>query len=420
MRVFAVLVIVSIYSIVGLAESPAATAKTPAPAVPLPVVTSTVVGTPNPPHTISFHSKLLGETRRVYVQLPHDYGRSNQRYPVLVVLDGEWLFELARAHARYYADYEAAQPTIPPMIVVGLENVHRDRDYTPTPDSGKEYVFDGAGGAGRFLDFLETELLPLLDARYRTASSRTLVGWSFGGLFTIHAAIERPALFDAYLAIGPAVWWDGEREVARFHSMKVESPKRMVVTLGSGEKGGWVHDASTRLIEAVASKPIPGLHFESLEIEGTGHTWSVSAAIDKGLRRLHDGYLPPDDTALPDLAAVDSYYELLSERWDYPVAAPYTVLQNLVLSGWKERDPEVTVALLDEIVRRYPVEPGAHYFLGRALKKAGRPEEGITAVEKALGLETSRAQPRHLKVLRFREVLGEERAAAENADSTRP
>ena len=378
-------------------------------AVPQPSVLGSERGTANPPEVLTIQSAVLGEQRRVYVQLPHDYERSKASYPVLVVLDGEWLFELTRSHVRFFSEYEAMQSNLPQMIVVGLENVDRDRDYVPTKNSGKEYVFDTAGHADRFLDFLDQELLVLLDRRYRTASSRALVGWSFGGLFTSYALITRPQLFDAYLCISPAVWWDEDLVEKLLPKLAPERSKRLVLTLGSGEEGGWVFESSMKLLAALEAAPKPLLSVETVELPDVGHSWGVPGAIDKGLQRLFDGYLPPDDVRSAGLEAIDTYYEKLSARWHYKVQAPYSVLQGLALSQWKPESMEPVASLLREAARRYPVEPGAHYFLGKALAKLGEHQAALAELEKALELETTRAQPRQLKLPQYRKAVAKQR-----------
>lgn len=128
----------------------------------------------------------------------------------MIVLDGEWLFHLANANQRYYSYDEVTDQNIPRMIVVGIESTDRDRDYTSTPNSGKDYSFPASGGADKFLEFLETELIPMLDSRYQTAPNRCIVGWSFSGLFLMHAAVKKPDLFNMFLCISPAIWWDND------------------------------------------------------------------------------------------------------------------------------------------------------------------------------------------------------------------
>ena len=65
------------------------------------------------------------------------------------------------------------------------------------------------GGAAAFLEFIEKELVPHVEANYPVTQFRTLIGHSYGGLFTLFALAERPALFNYYLAIDPSMDWSG-------------------------------------------------------------------------------------------------------------------------------------------------------------------------------------------------------------------
>ena len=109
------------------------------------------------------------------------------------------------------------------MIIIGISNAeNRTRDLTPpkfieaqsavssdpmavamTPNAVLE------GGAPCFLDFIENELIPYVEANYPVTQFRTLIGHSYGGLFTLFALAERPALFNYYLAIDPSMNWSG-------------------------------------------------------------------------------------------------------------------------------------------------------------------------------------------------------------------
>jgi predicted alpha/beta superfamily hydrolase len=63
------------------------------------------------------------------------------------------------------------------MIVVGIQNVDRRRDYTP--DKVVTVRENNSGGGESFLSFLEDELIPELDQKYRTAPYRILFGFLF-------------------------------------------------------------------------------------------------------------------------------------------------------------------------------------------------------------------------------------------------
>lgn len=159
----------------------------------------------------TLNSRALGEPRAIDVALPSGYDAdTSQRYPLLVVLDGEFEGEIAIAVSRFYGD--AGQ--LPNTIVVGVRNTNRNRDMTPAPAAGFAIPpeAEGAGGAERFLTFVSDELLPYLDQHFRTAPLRVLVGHSLGGLFAIYALDRRPDLFSGYVVMEPAAWWNNGKE----------------------------------------------------------------------------------------------------------------------------------------------------------------------------------------------------------------
>ena len=165
------------------------------------------------------HSELLNEDRLIYVDFPLTYTPgSAQKYPVAFLLDGDVLLPAAGTVQDYYSGGYT-----PDMIIIGISNAeNRTRDLTPpkfieaqsavssdpmavamTPNAVLE------GGAPAFLDFIENELIPYVEANYPVTQFRTLIGHSYGGLFTLFALAERPALFNYYLAIDPSMNWSG-------------------------------------------------------------------------------------------------------------------------------------------------------------------------------------------------------------------
>jgi len=65
-----------------------------------------------------------------------------------------------------------------------------------------------AGGQDLILDFIEHRLMPKVNKRFKVdQDQRSLVDWSFGGMFGIYALFTRPALFQHVVAISPSLWW---------------------------------------------------------------------------------------------------------------------------------------------------------------------------------------------------------------------
>lgn len=162
----------------------------------------------------SLYSESLEEHRRFYVQLPTSYEPgSNQKYPVCYILDGEMLLPTVHNVQEFYSG-----GYMPEMVLIGIVNDH-DRTKNLTISKIKNY--DGkswnenTGGASDFIQFIEKELIPLVEQKFPVTSYRTLIGHSYGGLFTIYTLLNYPELFSNYLAIDPSLDWDGQAILAQ-------------------------------------------------------------------------------------------------------------------------------------------------------------------------------------------------------------
>jgi len=69
------------------------------------------------------------------------------------------------------------------------------------------------GGSAEFRAFIRDELMPVVNARYRTSGETAIVGESLAGLFLVETLLVEPALFGTYLAVDPSLWWDSGRLV---------------------------------------------------------------------------------------------------------------------------------------------------------------------------------------------------------------
>jgi len=158
----------------------------------------------------SLFSNILKEQREIWVELPVGYhSNSSFKYPVVYVLDGGVQLNTLATVANNYAGH-----FLPHMILVGIANhTNRTRDLTTsqvTMNHGYP-VNEPTGGAEEFTQFIEKELIPYIDSKFRTTPYRTLIGHSYGGLFTIHTLINHPSLFENYIAADPSIEWDNQR-----------------------------------------------------------------------------------------------------------------------------------------------------------------------------------------------------------------
>ncbi|MCG8411521.1 MAG: hypothetical protein MI739_09580, partial [Bacteroidales bacterium] len=140
-------------------------------------------------HTI--HSVILNQNRDIYIHLPEGYDNNVSNYPVLYIMDAENTFKPLSG----LVELNSWLRTIPKMIVVGIPNIDRNKDFNPGVDS-----LPGSGNADKFISFFKNELFPYINKNYRTESFRILYGYSYTGMFTIHCFKNYPETFNAYIA----------------------------------------------------------------------------------------------------------------------------------------------------------------------------------------------------------------------------
>ncbi len=143
-------------------------------------------------------SPLVDDTYLIQVRLPPDYAASPTRsYPVAYQLDGTSFGPEFDVTAGFASQLEQQQ-RIPETIVVGIGYPYpdplaggvqgRSRDYVTVQDDGQP------GGGANFLRFLEEQLIPHIDAEYRTdPARRLLLGHSLGGFFALHTMLTTGA-----------------------------------------------------------------------------------------------------------------------------------------------------------------------------------------------------------------------------------
>jgi predicted alpha/beta superfamily hydrolase len=157
----------------------------------------------------SIYSESLKEQRKFWVKLPDNYNPSaSSKYPVLFLLDGFSLqSKLQAVYENYWGHY------LPHMILVGISNrENRTRDLTISKIENRRGgpVNFETGGADNFTSFIENELIPYIDKRYKTTNYRTLIGHSYGGLFALNVLLNHKHLFNNYIAIDPSLDWDDQ------------------------------------------------------------------------------------------------------------------------------------------------------------------------------------------------------------------
>ncbi len=232
----------------------------------------------------SLKSKDTGRDYDLYIHKTGD-PKSEKKYPVLFVLDGQWDFKLLDSvyGGLHYDKF------VPEMIIVGItysgENPNFDAlramDYTPT----REASLPGSGDAAKFLAFLKKDVIPFVEKNYNAdPSKRILMGSSLGGLFTLYTIFTEPNLFYGYVAASPAVSYGDNfsfKQEKQFAAKRQDLPARLFISVGDIED---LTEPVKDFMKVVKSRSYKGLTMETRVLEGERHAGNKPEAYNRGLR----------------------------------------------------------------------------------------------------------------------------------------
>lgn len=230
---------------------------------------------------VTVDSQILEGKRTLRIRLPQDYERSQVRYPVLYMLDGEWSFE------RYSPVVESLirEGSIPDLIIVAVENVNEHTrlwDFTPTAVER----YPGSGGGGPFLQFIQTELVPWIDNEYRTSSVRLICGHSLAGLMSTYTFLNHPDLFSGCIASSPSFSWDKELMVRTLGDYLTEGRFQgsfIYLAIGSEDFQTYL-EAMEKVVPIMQEKALEGLRWEHRLYENEDHETVPDHSFPDGIK----------------------------------------------------------------------------------------------------------------------------------------
>lgn len=189
---------------------------------------------------LSIKSAVLKESREIYISLPESYQYSTHQYPVIFVLDGEYLFSLANSIVKH----QASRNYMPESIVVGLPNSTGKRMEMAMEifdEEGEPFFYgENLGQTATFLKFVKQELLPKLEKEYRINDHRTIIGMSptFGPV--LEAFWNEPDLFSGYIVLAAEIGKylkSGEKIADRLlRAFELEGRSRTGIYVGTSSK----------------------------------------------------------------------------------------------------------------------------------------------------------------------------------------
>jgi len=339
-----------------------------------------------------FHSNILDEDREYWVSLPESYRKaelSYKKYPILIILDGNVHFKPITGLVNYMSSDSYRSWKIPEMIIVGIQNVDRRRDYTP--DKIVTVRDNNSGGGENFLSFLEDELIPELDQKYRTDPYRILFGHSLGGLLATHAYMKEETLFNAFIAVDPSFGtWDEETMDKKLDAVTEQSFERFIyiATANWGKRNIRNRDRHVRLYEALNSK-FEGEFPAKLEyFENENHGSVPPIAFYNGISSIFEGYgIFYRD--VESKAQLTQHFKFLSQRLSWKFNPPEYLVNRIgyrMLQSRNESDKSKALEFFILNTENFPNSFNAYDSLGEAYEALGENKKAIQSYKKSLEL----------------------------------
>lgn len=319
-----------------------------------------------------------GETVTYYVSLPDGYSASHAEYPVIFVLDGDFnLSHLVGSH-----EVLVRTGYMPPAIIVGI--VSEDRTYHFAPTASEQYP--NAGGAEKFTRFLKRELIPALSQRYRTNGHKTLIGHSFGGLFASYSLVNHPELFDSYIIVAPALWWDEEVMLGQLQRANPESFINKRLFFGIGEDDGYgMKQEMRRFIEAMPA--VQGLSIEQSQFTNEGHMSAPLLTTYFGLKHIFSDMMLSEEIGKNFTAnAFLQHEKQMRETYGAEAKQSAETYVYLALELMEQERYTDAAVVFERNAQAYNTFANSWYWLGQAYEKDGRLTDALSSYEKAVEL----------------------------------
>ncbi|WP_428740960.1 alpha/beta hydrolase [Tenacibaculum sp.] len=162
----------------------------------------------------------------------------------------------------------------------------RGTDYSYPYDRG----FDGdSGGAKKFIDFLNLELIPRVEEDYHINSlTKTIYGHSLGGYFALYVMMqeEQENLFDNAIAISPNLMWYNSyifNLELNAREQNTLDDKSLYIAMGDLEGVG-MNTSYSALVKQIESSNYNDFNFSYDRLINTSHRNSPIKGFKNGLQ----------------------------------------------------------------------------------------------------------------------------------------
>lgn len=333
-----------------------------------------------------FESFKLQERRDVQYYFPESY-TAEKKYPVIVVLDGEYLFDQVVANAKFYSNFHG----MPEAIVVG---VNQSKDNLRLQDCGFDPDTGLPSEKGKlFFEFLGMELIPYLETKFSTAPFKMFVGYDITANFGNYYLFKDDSLFNAYISISPYLAPEMETRLpARLSAMNKKIFYQLIL---EGEKS----ENSNRVLalnQTLKDMQTDNLRYFFDQYGNADHISVATYGIGKAFDNIFGMFKPisPKEYKEKILSSDEPVFKYLEDKqasienlFGFRKTTSLNDIMAIYAASRKKEDFESLKPLSDLCKKEYPDTMLGFYFEGEYYEQLGEPKKALRTFEKAFGME---------------------------------
>lgn len=322
----------------------------------------------------SLQSKVLNKTIPLSIHLPANYDSSKKTYPVLYMLGSHYRARFAMLASTL--DY-MGEAQIPEMILIGVDLPEGNGVLLPTRENQDTTIPDS------YINFFETELMPHVDDKYRTAPFNVLYGGSNSGFFSVYTLLNKPHLFNSYLASSPslAVIPEVIHQKIKSGPLKTFSENRFLHIIYSDDEGLTNH--VSEFTRVLADHKPESFTYKVDELVNQGHVPAMD--FTQFLLALYPDFNPYEN--LDTLDKVTQHFDMLSKRYGYEIQPPISVIFNLGVDMIRSKNLVVAEKIFQHSLQVYPEGKESYLGMGVVRRDQGQLESAKVMFEKALTID---------------------------------
>lgn len=337
----------------------------------------------------TFRSIKLDQSRDLKIQLPRNYNKNEKKtYPLILVLDGDYLFEPVTGNVDYFSYWE----DMPESIVVGI--VQRKTREEDCRYDLAQYLPENKGA--EFYEFIGQELLPYIDKTYRTAALKIVVGHDLTANFINYFMFKDNPIFQGYITLSPELAPPmKERIESALSNVKTDTWYYLATGTNDAEN---IKNDLIELNDKLKTIENENLNYFFDNFKESSHYTLVGKAIPRAMEAMFEIYRPISKKTykevILELGEESSPYDYLEDLYQtterlYGIKREIRINDFIAVSTaiekkelWEELEPLGNLA-----IKEHPETMLGYYYLGLGYEQLGEPKKALRAYEKGFQLE---------------------------------